>query len=139
MWFVVGVLNTSFFECDWFITVRNLSLSSKQQLVDCDTVDSASNGDLVDNGLTCDKKSTTCVRRPVTATPQQRMLASFELYCGHHPRKCHGIQVHVQFIVLVGCVDRFMRHEARHGVLVVGYGTDVGTHHWEVKSPRGTL
>ena len=37
-------------------------------------------------------------------------------------------------IVLVWCVEHFMRHEARHSVLVVGYGIDVGTHHWKVKN-----
>ena len=78
----------------------NLSRSSKEQPVDCDMVVSAGNDDLVNNGFAYDKKNTTCIWRPVTATPQRRVLASFELYCGHHPRNCHGIQGHVHSIDL---------------------------------------
>ena len=40
---------TSSLEGDWFITNDNLSHLSEQQLIGCDTVDSACNGGLMDN------------------------------------------------------------------------------------------
>ena len=42
---------TSSLECDWFIAAGNLLFLSGQQLLGCDTVDSACNGVFVDNGF----------------------------------------------------------------------------------------
>ena len=149
------------------IATGNLSTLSKQQLVDCITVDSACNDDLMSNGFVFAAKNAICTE----ANHSYNCLATEgtckALYCnieiGHGSvarykdvstnsektlmsavtQQSASITTETdQFsfsIVFVWCVDRFMQHEARHGILVVGYGTDVDTHHWKVENSWGTL
>ena len=59
-----------------------LSPLSKQQLLNCDTVDSGRNGELLNNGFASDKKSTMCTETVFTVTPQQGHLRNFRLNPG---------------------------------------------------------
>ena len=70
-----------------------------------------------------------CARRPVTVTPQRRALARFRVAPWRSPRevsrdtrtcpptasrlRCRQWGPVLDLIVLVWCIDRFMRHEAR--------------------------
>ena len=47
----------SYIECAWFLATNNLLPSSEQQLVNCDTVDSGCNGELMDNASASAKKN----------------------------------------------------------------------------------
>ena len=59
----------------WSNASGNLLTLSKQQLVDGITVDSACTSELMNNGFAFAEKRTSCARKPVTASPQQRGLA----------------------------------------------------------------
>ena len=57
-----------------------------QQLVDCDTVDSACNGELTDNSFNFAEKTESQLHRNAGS------LQGLELHREDRPGKCHGIQ-----------------------------------------------
>ena len=54
----------------WFLATNNLLPSSEQQLVNCDTVDSSCNGELMDNASASAKKTPCGLRQVTLARPR---------------------------------------------------------------------
>ena len=81
--------STTSLECDWFIAAGNLLPLSGQQLLGCDTDDSACNGVFVDNGFAFAEKNDLCTEvsysciETVTVRDQtcQMCVASLGPFC----------------------------------------------------------
>ena len=117
-------LTTSFLEGDGFIVTSNMLFLSEHLLVDRDVVDSGCNGELMHNAFTSAKGSATCTE------------VSYSYITTHAYRQRE--RATVVSIVLVWCVDRFMRHEAHDGDGRVGVRCrrDCMVPHPKTSSPR---
>ena len=85
--------NTTSFECDWFIAAGNLLPFSGQQLLGCDTDDSACDGVFVDNGFAFAEKNDLCTEVSYSCIGSSSEVSRDTRTCPLH----------------AWCVDRFTR------------------------------
>jgi len=154
---------TGSLEGAWFIATGDLSPLSEQQLVDCDTVDSACNGGLMDNGFAFAEKNAMCTEESYSYTGTKGTCSASSCTVGLAQGSVTGFKD-----VTVNSVEALMTALAQqpvsvaieadsiffqlysggvmqfwcgtkldHGVLAVGYGTDGSTDYWKVKNSWG--
>ena len=127
---------TGSLEGAWFIATGNLlSPLSEQQLVDCDTVDSGCNGGLIDNGFVFAEKNAMCTEDSYSDTATKGTCKASSCTVGLAQGSVTGytdvstdseqalmsavaqqtVSIAIeadQSVILVWCIDRFLRHEA---------------------------
>jgi len=154
---------TGSLEGAWSIATGNLLTLSEQQLVDCDTVDSACNGGLMDNGFAFAEKNAMCTEASYSYTGTKGTCSASSCTVGLAQGSVTGFKD-----VTVNSVEALMTALAQqpvsvaieadsiffqlysggvmqfwcgtkldHGVLAVGYGTDGSTDYWKVKNSWG--
>merc|ERR1712136_253066 len=138
----------------------DLSPLSEQQLVDCDTVDSGCNGGLMDNGFAFAEKNAMCTEDSYSYTARKGTCKASSCTVGLAQGSVTGYKdvstdseqalmsaVAQQPVSIAieadqssfqsyssGVLTASCGTKLDHGVLAVGYGTDVGTDYWKVKN-----
>ena len=155
---------TGSLEGAWFIATGDLSPLSEQQLVDCDTVDSGCNGGLMDNGFAFAEKNAMCTEDSYSYTARKGTCKASSCTVGLAQGSVTGYKdvstdseqalmsaVAQQPVSIAieadqssfqsyssGVLTASCGTKLDHGVLAVGYGTDVGTDYWKVKNSWGS-
>ena len=148
----------------WAISTGNLVSLSEQQFVDCDTVDSACNGGLLDNAFAFTNKNAICTVSSYSYTGTKGTCSSSSCTVGLALGSVTGIKdvtvnsvealigalvqqpvsVAIEadsvFFQLYSCgvMTFWSGTNLDHGVLAVGYGTDGSSDYWKVKNSRGS-
>jgi C1A family cysteine protease len=155
---------TGALEGAWAISTGNLVSLSEQQFVDCDTVDSACNGGLMDNAFAFANKNAICTESSYSYTGTKGTCSSSSCTVGLALGSVTGfkdvtvnsvealmdalvqqpvsvaIEADSMFFQLYsgGVMTFWCGTNLDHGVLAVGYGTDGSTDYWKVKNSWGS-
>jgi len=155
---------TGALEGAWKIASGELVSLSEQQLVDCDKVDNACGGGLMDqafkyargHGICTEQsypyqaQSAACrasncsVAMPPTAVQGFRDVAAYDEQALMHAVSKQPVAVAIEADQLAfqlysgGVLSQECGDKLDHGVLLVGYGTENGTDYWKVKNSWGS-
>merc|ERR1712107_586004 len=147
-----------------FIATGDLSPLSEQQLVDCDTVDSACNGGLMDNGFAFAEKNAMCTEDSYSYTARKGTCKASSCTVGLSQGSVTGykdvstdseqalmsaVAQQPVSIAIEAVQSSFQSYSSGvltascgtkldHGVLAVGYGSEAGTDYWKVKNSWGS-